>query len=320
MKDTKLQKIIFILEEMHKRPDGIIDRYDKVLKEEFFNPNKKKPGNSPQQIGKLLDEIASELPNIHKMTNRKSIYKLIKPIDLFLESFDHTKDISWIINMIYDSDPELYSVLSKHTKRSNHIYQFLNTPFEDTKTLESKETFRHLKSAVKNREYRKITFKGGVQDNLKCLKLVYMENNWYIAYVDEKDELLFGRISFIEKVEYASKARSFQPSSVKMQLEFLQNIQNSMTRYGKPKQIARLMVKPKKAKYFDKGMKLRLASQKFERKLDDGSIILTVEYTQPDEILPLVQGWLPYIVILEPQSLKNEYIKRLNEVIEHHKV
>jgi len=320
MKETKLQKIIFILEELHNRETKTIDAYDDVLKEAFSNVEKAKSGSSPKQIGRLLDEMASELPNIYKTKEgKKNIYKLIKPMDLFVESFDHTKDISWVINMIHDSDPELFPVLEEHTKKSSRIYKFLNTPFEDTQTLEAKETFSHLKKAVEHREYRKITFTGGVQDNLKCLKLVYMENNWYIAYVDSKDKVLFGRISLIEKVEYASNIGSFQPSSVKEHFAFLETIQNTMTLYGKPKKLAKFKISSKKAKYFDEGMKLRLSSQKFVKKLDDGSIIFTVEYTQVDEVLPLVQAWLPHLVILEPEELKTEYLKRLKETLTYHK-
>ncbi len=35
-----------------------------------------------------------------------------------------------------------------------------NTPFEDIKSLEEKEVFKRLKSAVEHREYRKIKFIG----------------------------------------------------------------------------------------------------------------------------------------------------------------
>jgi len=311
MKDTELQKIIFILEELHSRSDGSIDAYDPILEQAFSK------GNSPKQIGRLLDEMATELPNIHKMKQgKKNIYKLIKPMDLFLESFDHTKDISWIINMIHDNDPELYPTLAEHAKKDSDIYRFISNPFEDTATLESRETFQHLKSAVKKRQYRKITFSNVPQDNLKCLKLVYMQNNWYIAYVNEKDRVLFGRISFIQDVEYASKESAYQPSSVKEQLEFLETIQNAMTLYDRPKEIARLKITRKKAKYFKEGMKLRLSSQKYVETLDDGSIIFTVEYTQPDEILPLVQEWLPHMTILEPKKLKKKYEDRLKEVLQ----
>ncbi len=145
-----------------------------------------------------------------------------------------------------------------------------------------------------------------------------MQGNWYLAYVNEKDQVRFGRISFMEKVEYASKAESFQPSTVRKQMEFLKNIQNAMTLYGKPKKIVRLKASGITAKYFYDGMKPFLSSQKFEKMLDDGSVVFTVEYTQPLEVLPFIQGWLPNMTILEPEELKEQYIKKLNYTIMNH--
>jgi predicted DNA-binding transcriptional regulator YafY len=62
-----------------------------------------------------------------------------------------------------------------------------------------------------------------------------------------------------------------------------------------------------------------LLSQKFKEKLDDGSIIFTLDYTQPLEILPFIQKWLPHLVILEPQELKEEYINNLNLILSEQK-
>ena len=313
MKETKLQRILFILEELHNRPDSILDSYDEALQNEF--------ALSPKQIGRLLEEVANELDNVEVVKlGRKKAYRLIKPLDLFIETFEHSNEISWLFNMAHDADPEIFKELEEYTNTNKHVYQFKNTPFEDTKTLEAKETFKRLKTAVEHREYRKIKFKGidKAQDNLKCLKLIFMDSNWYIAYVNVEDELRFGRISFIKKVEYATNIGSYQPSSVVEQMKFLENIQNSMTLYGKSKKIAKIKAKPFIAKYFDEGMKPFLSSQKFQQKLDDGSIIFTVEYTQPMEILPLIQGWLPNLIILEPKELKDKYIERLNSAINNH--
>ena len=313
MKDTKLQRTLFILDELHKRSDNTLDAYDELLLEEC--------GLSVKQMGRLIDEIANELDNIEPIKiGRKKAYKLLKPMDLFVETFKNINEISWLFNMAHDGDPEVFKELEQFTKKTKHVYQFKNTPFEDTATIEEKELFKTLKRAVKNREYAKITFKGkeDTQDNLKCLKLIFMDGNWYLAYVDTDEKLRFGRISFMEKVEYASKVESFQPATVKKQMDFLKNIQNSMTLYGKPKKIARLKVSGVATKYFYEGMKPFLSSQKFEKILDDGSVIFTLEYTQPIEIMPFIQSWLPNITILEPQDLKEQYIKRLNYTINNH--
>ena len=313
MKETKLQRTLFILDEFHKRQDNTLDAYDQRLLDEC--------GLSVKQMGRLLDEIANELDSIELIKiGRKKAYKLIKPMDLFVETFKNTNEISWIFNMAHDGDPEVFKELEQFTKNTKHVFQFKNTPFEDTASIEEKEIFKTLKRAVKNREYVKIIFKGKEepQDNLKCLKLIFMEGNWYLAYVDTKDSLKFGRISFMDKVEYASKAESFQPSTVTKQMNFLKNIQNAMTLYGKPTKIARLKARGMAAKYFYEGMKPFLSSQKFEKILDDGSVILTLEYTQAIEIMPFIQSWLPNIVILEPEELKEQYMKRLNFTINNH--
>ena len=313
MRETKLQRTLFILDEFHKREDNTLDAYDEVLLDEC--------GLSPKQMGRLLDEIANELDTIENIKiGRKKAYKLIQPMDLFVETFKNSNDISWIFNMAHEGDPEVFKELEQFTKNTKHVFQFKNTPFEDTASLEEKEIFKTLKRAVKNREYVKIFFKGNetFQDNLKCLKLIFMEGNWYLAYVNTQDILRFGRISFIEKVEYASKVESFQPTSVRKQIDFLKNIQNAMTLYGKPKKIARLKASSFAAKYFYEGMKPFLSSQKFEKILDDGSVIFTVEYTQSMEVLPFIQSWLPNISILEPKELREKYIKRLKQTIENH--
>ncbi len=313
MKETKLQRTLFVLEEFHRRPNGTLDAYDPVLMQEF--------GISTKQMGRFLDAIAAELDTIEPVKiGRKKAYRLIKPMDLFVETFKNANDISWLFNMAHEGDPEVFKELEQFTKKTRHVFQFKNTPFEDTATLEEKALFKTLKRAVKNREYAKITFKGkeAAQDNLKCLKLIFMEGNWYLAYVDEAEQLKFGRVSFMEKVEYASKKESFQPATVKKQMAFLKNIQNAMTLYGKPKQTARLKASGYAAKYFHEGMKPFLSTQKFEKLLDDGSVIFTVEYTQPMEILPFIQSWLPNVTILEPEELKEAYLKKLRYAQENH--
>jgi len=58
-----------------------------------------------------------------------------------------------------------------------------------------------------------------------------------------------------------------------------------------------------------------LSSQKFIEKQDDDSIIFTVDYTQNLEILPFIQSWMPNITIVEPQELKEAYLKKLQEAV-----
>lgn len=311
---TIIQKYMFILEEINKRLDKTITAYDQVLIDKLQL--------STKQLGRLLEKIEREFDNIILLENRKKkTYKLIKPIDLFVEAFKNSNDIGWFFNMAHDADPEIFKELEQFTNKQKHIYKFKNTPFEDISSLEEKTTFKRLKTAVEFHEYRDIKFyhDDTIYRNLKCIKLIFMDNNWYIAYIDEEEILRFGRVSFIEEVTYSKNKNGYQLNSIKKQEKFIKDsLQNSMTLFGKSIQTATLKAHKPIAKYFEKDMKKFLSSQTFKEKLDDGTIIFTLEYTQELEILPFIQKWLPDLEILEPQSLRKSYKEKLKKAISIH--
>ena len=51
-----------------------------------------------------------------------------------------------------------------------------------------------------------------------------------------------------------------------------------------------------------------------EKRDKDGSVLFTLEYTQALEILPFVQKWLPDLVIVEPEELREAYIHKLRAI------
>lgn len=308
---STFQKYHYILEALQaKRP---LSAYDEDLLERL--------DISPKQLGRLFDELCGVYDNIKKeKEGKKTIYKLTDSIDLFVETFKEFDEIGWFFQMAHEADPEIFKELEAYTNQNRHLYRFKNSSFEDVATLESREVFRRLRDGVKNREYRKIKFMHDetIYDNLKCLKLILMDNNWYIAYVDGEEKLRFGRISFIEDVQYASKTGSFQPSSVAKHLAFLDGVQNSMTLFGIEPQVAKLRAMPPIAKYFEEGMKIFLPSQKYLSTEADGSVLFELTYTQPLEILPFVQRWMPDLVILEPQELIDQYTQKLSQALQIH--
>jgi hypothetical protein len=316
MKDSiQLEKYIVILEEIENKSDKIITAYDEILI--------KRLELSPKQIDRLLQHLLAAFDNLIILEGRKKrTYKLIKPIDLFIETFKNSNDIGWFFNLAHDADPEIFKELEQYTNKDKHIYKFRNTPFEDISTLESRDIFKKLKRAVKNKEYAKIKFLGNdnIYDNLKCLKLLFMDNNWYLAFIDNDEKLRLGRISFIQNVEYASNINSYKVQSVEKQMQFLENsIQNSMTLYNIEPKITKIKALPIIARYFDEDMKIFLSTQKFIEKLPDGSIIFELKYTQSLEILPFIQKWLPDLIILEPKELKDEFIRKLENTLINYK-
>ena len=312
---TTIRKYNIILEEFSLSQDKTLTAYDEALTSRLPQDTK--------QLGRLLSDLELEFDAIIKLQGKKrNTYKLIKPIDLFVETFEHTDNIDWFFHMAHDADPEIFKALEGYTNKNKHIYKFLNKPFEDIEELKSNGILKKLEVAVKLGEYRKIKFSGlDAIDNLRCLKLLFIDNNWYVATSGEDENVYLSRVSFIEEVSYATNISKFQKSSVKKQMKFInQDIQNSLTRYDLPIKTATIKVTSDKAKYFNKGMKKFLSSQKFKEKMEDGSIIFTLEYTQPLEILPFIQRWLPHLVILGPQELKEEYINNLNLILSQQKI
>ena len=201
---------------------------------------------------------------------------------------------------------------------------------EKLKDKKMSNIFDKLSEAITNRYYLELDFKSSKilkYKEVKPVRLIFLDDNWYVAfeYRDikrDKKIFTFGRlafissISFLKDMKYSDKS-TFQNKNMGDYLEFLKNIQNSMTLYKKEKKIAKLQAKPFIAKYFKEDMKKFLSSQRYIKELEDGSVILEVQYTQNLEILPFIQKWMPDMVILEPKELKEAYIKKLNMAIEN---
>jgi len=314
MKLSKEEKYKILVDEFKKRDHRTLDVYDEVLLEKLG-------GISPKTLQRLIEEFMLKYNSVVEVPKqRRKTYKLATPIDVVVESFEHFDNIGWLFAMAHDSDPKLFEDLEEYIQKDKHIYKFKNTPFEDINTLESNANFKRLKNIIQARDYAKLTFfyDDTEYDNLKCIKLVFVDGNWYVAFVDNEDKLRFGRISFIKRVDYASKIGHFQPSSISKHLEFLENFQNSMSLYGVAPQTALIQATSPVAKYFKKDMKKFLSTQKFVEEKTDGSILFTLEYTQELEILPFIQKWLPDLVILEPQELKEIYKKKLQTALKNY--
>ena len=309
---TTVDKLVTVLKKLYEKK--VVTAYDEDLLDIL--------GLEPKQIGRILDELALCLDGIVKeKIGKKKAYRVVTKLDVIEKLFFSSEKLGWIYDMADEDISEAILLLKNMSKIKDDIYQFKNTPYEDLKSLENKETFNTLKTAVKYREYRDICFYDGtVFKSVKCLKLFFMEGNWYIAFENYEKELRFGRISFIKSVSYSKNLTSFSKSSVKNKLKFLKDkVQNPFTLYEKESKTALIKAIPKISKYFKNGMKKFLDTQEFVKELDDGSILFTLKYTQDMEILPFIQKWMPDLVILEPKELANAYKTKLESALSYYK-
>lgn len=292
-----------------------ISCYDENILDEFECDKK--------TLERYLKEIESLYEHIITIKKGKQkVWKLVRVSDIFQEFLNNSEDISQLFLMAKEFDPEILKELEKGTlskiaKNDQNVYLFKNSIMEEIYSDETKAIFKKLKQAIQMNEYRDMVYRYTERKeykNIKCLKLVFMDNNWYLVFISEENKLEFARLSFIEEVNYAAK-NNYPKKDIEPYVEFLANLQSSMTLYGVKPKLATIKATSQVAKYFDEHMKRFVPSQTFKEKLEDGSILFTVEYTQELEILPFIQKWLPDLVILEPQSLREAYIKKLEKTL-----
>ncbi len=268
--------------------DDIVDNYSDIITIE-----KKKVANHPRQ------------PSVYRAINQEK--DLATTLKFFLE---HRTDLGWVLQLLHEKEPTLaidgeYSDdINKLISQESDIFVFKSTPFELLDATHQK-IFTKLKNAIKYNMYKTISYNYNHKEILKdakCLKLIFTQNNWYLAIEDNNKFFRLLRVSFIEDVTPSDKG-SYQKSKVQKYNQHYENIQNAMTLHNEPAKRAICRASPKISIYFQKHMKPFLNSQKYLKTCDDGSIEFELSYTQPIEILPFIKQWLPDIKIIKPASL-----------------
>ena len=58
-----------------------------------------------------------------------------------------------------------------------------------------------------------------------------------------------------------------------------------------------------------------LPNQKLVHKLDDGGLLLSCENVNEQEIIPLVQYWVPYLVVISPIEVQLKLEDKLKQYL-----
>jgi len=271
-------------------------------------------GYSTRTLSRHLNDLATMDSNVIKVKKGKnSVYELVDTSYVFQKIMQSTNDFSWFFDLVDRWDDAIFKDMNYEiSKKERDVFLYKNSPFEELQSSEQKEIFRTLKEAIIEKKYLDIGYiydKPRTHEQAVPLKLIFMQQNWYLAIVDKKEGFRFLRLFFITELGKLSKNRyihDIAKKELKSYYHFLNNFQNPMSKYNNPIQTAHILASPKVAKYFKPHMKQSFLSEKFIKKYDDGSIEFSLEYSQPIEILPFVKKWLPDLKILSPQSLVDE--------------
>ena len=265
---------------------------------------------STKTLGRYLEDITILYGNIIKVKRGKgNVYEFVDVSYLFGKILKGSDDLAWLLELVHKWDSSILGDLYQRSSDENRgVVFYKNSPFEELASEKQREIFSKIQSAVIDKKYRKIIFhkngKRSTRDAI-CIKLIFMDQNWYVGVLDREKGFRLLRIFFIEEVS-TSRIQTIPEIDLLEYNTFISNMQNPMTAYGEPKMKAHFLVASQRAEYFRGGIKKFLDSQTFLEEREDGSVEFTLEYTHSLEILPFIQKWIPYIKILSPQSLADE--------------
>lgn len=331
--ENKINHIYNLLERLAKGEE--LYPQSETLQEEMFGKTGEAPERALRRYLKEVHELYRHIVLTEKkakeFSDRKvTVYRVAdrkKDVSEILRFFlENSSDLGWLLQSVHENDPTILNdvhekeALQAQLRRDADIFLFKSNPFENFEDEEHKKLFNIAKEAVKNREYRNIDYrypkKEEMLNDCKLLKMIFMNNNWYLAIEDSSDELHFLRFSFIRSIGYSKKV-GYQKKVLEKYDSFFKMLQNPMT-LNQPFEAARILASEKVAFYFKEGMKPFFPSQKFIRENDDGSVELSINFTQALEILPFIKQWQPDLTILSPESLKTHLIEDLQQSIQNH--
>jgi predicted DNA-binding transcriptional regulator YafY len=325
--NKKINHIYLLLERLAKGEE--LYPQNEALSEEL-GVDKRTLDRYLKDIHQLYSHIVTTEKKNKEFAERKvTVYRIVdkkKDVsEIFRFFMENKNDLSWLLQLVHENDPTLLDdmedkqMLEQSIKKDKDIFLFKSTPFENIQNEKQKELFSKLKSAVKYHQYKTIQYKYHKTEllrDVKCLKLVYMSNNWYLAIEDIGDRFRFLRLSFIEVIKNSTKS-TYQSRVLDRYIDFFTTLQNPMT-LDAQKQKAHIRASQKIALYFQKDMKPFFTSQKFIRTNEDGTVEFSIDYTQPIEILPFIKQWQPDLIILSPDSLADELVEDMKQSIENY--
>ena len=282
----------------------------------WFNENTEKP-MSDKSIRRDLDIVKKFFPESFELiTGEKGCYKSLnsKVFDNFLNPetlslMVQTFNIAQRNNMFdsFDINDTDKKMLKKKAKEKSSVYEFKNRPFE---TKESDTALFHtLEHNIKYNKSILIEYENNdksiTEIEVKPYKILFMNDNFYLACANDKYIYSTYRISKIMNVKELGKKFNINPEIE----EFIKDIQTPFSMYsqGYRSKLIKVTIEVNKDKAYFFKVKKYLISQNVEgTNPDNGNLIVSFTVTQEREMEELIKKWLPSVKVIEPISLKNK--------------
>lgn len=177
------------------------------------------------------------------------------------------------------------------------------------KINEFRQEIIQIKNAIETKQV--ITCKYNKKDReVFPLKILNLEGYWYLIVYEPTTELLKTfHLNSIKEIVHQDEKYRFDEEKIK-------SFDNAITAYYKPENepiLVQLFIDAEISKYFQR--KPLNKTQRILQEYSDGSIDIEVVITNFMEIIPTIQRYIPFIGVIEPEELKNEIKKNLENAL-----
>lgn len=196
-----------------------------------------------------------------------------------------------------------HSLLTQITQQLEHpIFANVNGEYLEEKNI---ELFENIEKAIKEKneikfDYEKYNF------HVKPLKLAFFDGFWYLLALhinNNKETFKKYHLKTIRNVQTLNKTFEI-PALVEERLKYANSVWFNLDEQF----VVRLLIDKEIKKYFERKP---LRGQTIIGEDKDGSIEIEIKISNTMEILPLILYYIPYIKVLEPQSLANKIKDRV---------
>ena len=286
-------------------------------------------GKSEKTIRRDLDVIKEYFPDSFELIRggkgEKGCYKAITKdvfsnfmnkdtIALMVQTFNIAQRNNILESL--DIDDADKRIIESKIKKSKECYEFITKPYETKKN--DIYLLKEIEKAIYGRRYTTVMYKQGtttVEYEVKPYKIVFMNENFYLACENTNEEYPFTifRIINIEDITLSAKTFHLNPDIE----DFIKHLQTPFPKYTPSfrKNLVEVIVEisPEKARFFK--AKKHLASQKEIESKEDGTLVLSFTVTQEMEIDDLVKKWIPHMKVISPLSLREKIKDDLKEYL-----
>ena len=276
--------------------------------------------------GMTIAELANEL-DVSTKTIQRDLYKVLSDlgavkdgrtwkIDPKLASDDLNTNERLILGILDEMAKsagkifysKAHSLLTQITQQLEHpIFANVNGEYLEEKNI---ELFENIEKAIKEKteikfDYEKYNF------HVKPLKLAFFDGFWYLLALhiqNDKETFKKYHLKTIRNVQILNKTFEI-PALVEERLKYANSVWFNLDEQF----VVRLFIDKEIKKYFERKP---LRGQTIIGEDKDGSIEIEIKISNTMEILPLILYYIPYIKVLEPQSLANEIKDRVQGYLE----